>query len=133
MTKFDDSNVSASVTFDMSILHSILSFHTGSTTILASLFYLVIFISLYRTQNGPSVPSIQKQHALGLDVDHAYRDLHLVSLLPSHAVYSAYRVLILDRRASSPLQFSSKRRRARFLAGATTRNSKRTRFYPRRG
>ena len=136
--KLDDPNLSfeihacVSPTLDMSILHSIFSFRTSSTTTLASLFYFVIFISLYRTQNGPSVPSVQKQHALGLDVEHAYRDLHLVSL-PSRAVCSTYRGLILDRRASSPLQFPSKRYRARFLARTTARNSERTRFYPRRG
>jgi hypothetical protein len=117
---------------DMSTLLSILSFRTGSTTILVSLFYLVIFISLYRTQNGPSVPSIQKQHALGLDVEHAIRDLHQVCL-PSHALCSTYRVPFLDRRASPPLQFPSKRRRTQLFARTTTRNSKRTRFCPRRG
>jgi hypothetical protein len=68
-----------------STLHSIFSLRTGSTTVLASLFYLAIFTSLYVTQNGPSVPSGQAQHALGLNVERAYRDLHVVSV-PSYAV-----------------------------------------------
>ncbi|KAI9445618.1 hypothetical protein BJY52DRAFT_1315924 [Lactarius psammicola] len=65
-----------------SILQTIFSFRTGSTTVLASLFYLAIFVSLYRTQSGPQVPSIDRQHALGISVDQAYRDLHLVTERP---------------------------------------------------
>ncbi len=61
-----------------SILQSIFSFRTGSTTVLASLFYLAVFCSLYVTQYGPRVPSVDKQHTLGISVDQAYRDLHLV-------------------------------------------------------
>ncbi|KAH9990656.1 hypothetical protein BJV74DRAFT_421616 [Russula compacta] len=65
-----------------SVLHSIFSFRTGSTTVLASLFYLAIFISLYITQYGPSVPAIERQHALGLDLPQAFRDLHLIAQRP---------------------------------------------------
>ncbi|KAI9441833.1 hypothetical protein H4582DRAFT_1420677 [Lactarius indigo] len=65
-----------------SILQTIFSFRTGSTTVLASLFYLAVFVSLYATQSGPRVPSVDRQHALGLSVDQAYRDLHLVAERP---------------------------------------------------
>ena len=60
-------------------IQAFFSFRTVSTTAVASLFYLAIFTSLYVTQYGPSVPSLQSQYALGLSVEHAYRDLHLVS------------------------------------------------------
>jgi hypothetical protein len=60
------------------ILQPIFSFRTPSTTALASLFYLAIFTSLYVTQYGPSVPGLQNQHALGMSVERAYRDLHSV-------------------------------------------------------
>lgn len=65
-----------------SILQTIFSFRTGSTTVLASLFYLAVFVSLYITQSGPQVPGVDRQHALGLSVDQAYRDLHLVAERP---------------------------------------------------
>lgn len=114
-----------------STLHSMFSFRTCSTTVLASLFYLAIFTSLYVTQNGPSVPSRQKQHALGLNVEQAYRDLHVVSV-PSYTVRNAH-ILPVDRRKSSSLQFASKRYHPRFLVGTSTSHSKRLRFHPRRG
>lgn len=63
-----------------STLQSIFSFRTGSTTTLASLFYLAVFVSLYITQFGPRIPSVDRQHTLGLSVDQAFRDLHLVCL-----------------------------------------------------
>ncbi|KAH8981758.1 hypothetical protein EDB86DRAFT_416246 [Lactarius hatsudake] len=65
-----------------SILQTIFSFRTGSTTVLASLFYLAVFVSLYITQSGPHVPGVDRQRALGLSVDQAYRDLHLVAERP---------------------------------------------------
>ncbi|KAH9959052.1 hypothetical protein BC827DRAFT_1215483 [Russula dissimulans] len=65
-----------------SVLHSIFSFRTGSTTVLASLFYFAIFISLYITQSGPPLPTVETQQALGLNLEHAYRDLHLITKRP---------------------------------------------------
>ncbi|KAH9018783.1 hypothetical protein EDB83DRAFT_2528347 [Lactarius deliciosus] len=61
---------------------TIFSFRTGPTTVLASLFYLAVFVSLYTTQSGPRVPSVDRQHTLDLSVDQAYRDLHLVAERP---------------------------------------------------
>jgi hypothetical protein len=58
---------------------SAFSFRTSSATAFVSLFYLAIFTSLYLTQDGPSLPSLQRQNVLGLSVEHAYRDLHLLS------------------------------------------------------
>jgi hypothetical protein len=63
----------------------IFSFCTGSTTFLAALLYLAIFTFLYITQYGPSVPSLQRQLALGFNLGQAYQDLHRVSF-PGHAV-----------------------------------------------
>ena len=68
---------------------SIFSFHTGPTTVLASLLYLAIFTSVYITQYGPSVPSLQRRPALGFNLGHAYQDLHRVSF-PGHAVYGIH-------------------------------------------
>ncbi|KAF8262682.1 hypothetical protein EI94DRAFT_663412 [Lactarius quietus] len=65
-----------------STLQSIFSFRTGSTTVLASFFYLAVFVSLYITQSGPQVPSVDRQYSLGLSVNEAYRDLHLVAARP---------------------------------------------------
>ena len=61
-----------------STLQKFFSFRTGSTTVLASLFYLTVFVSLYITQYGPQVPSVDRQRTFDLSVDQAYRDLHLV-------------------------------------------------------
>ena len=61
-----------------STLQTLFSFRTGSTTVLASLFYLAVFVSVYITQYGPQVPSVDRQHTLGLSVNEAYRDLHMV-------------------------------------------------------
>ncbi|KAN0137858.1 hypothetical protein V8E53_004342 [Lactarius tabidus] len=65
-----------------STLQTIFSFRTGSTTVLASLFYLAVYVSLYITQSGPQVPSVDRQLTLGLSVDQAFRDLHLVAARP---------------------------------------------------
>ncbi|KAH9018391.1 hypothetical protein EDB85DRAFT_1873820 [Lactarius pseudohatsudake] len=65
-----------------SSLQPIFSFRTGPTTVLASLFYLAVFVSLYTIQSGPRVPSVDRQHTLDLSVDQAYRDLHLVAERP---------------------------------------------------
>lgn len=65
-----------------STLQTVFSFRTGSTTVLASLFYLTIFVSLYITQSGPQVPGVDRQHTLGLSVDQAYRDLQQVTERP---------------------------------------------------
>jgi hypothetical protein len=64
-----------------STLQPIFSFRTGSTTVLAFLFYLAVFVSLYITQSGPQVPSVDRQLTLGLSVDQAFRDLHLVGFM----------------------------------------------------
>jgi hypothetical protein len=58
---------------------SIFSFRTSVATAFVSIFYLAIFTSLYLTQYGPSLPTLQRQDTLGLSVEHAYRDLHLLS------------------------------------------------------
>ncbi|KAH9961137.1 hypothetical protein BGW80DRAFT_1463970 [Lactifluus volemus] len=54
---------------------SIFSFRTGSATAFVSFFYLAIFTSLYLTQYGPSLPTLQKQNELGMsiaDLPHPY-------------------------------------------------------------
>ena len=51
---------------------------SASATLLASLLYLSIFTFLYITQYGPSIPPLQRQHALGFNLGHAYKDLHRV-------------------------------------------------------
>ena len=71
-----------------STLQSIFSFRTGSTTVLASLFYFAVFVSLYITQSGPQVPSVDRQLTLGLSVDQAFRDLHLVGFM-CHAILNS--------------------------------------------
>ncbi|KAI0301738.1 hypothetical protein B0F90DRAFT_1936153 [Multifurca ochricompacta] len=65
-----------------SILQSLFSFRTGSTTVFAVLFYFAVFLSLYLTQYGPQVPSLERQHAFGLSVESAYRDLHRIAERP---------------------------------------------------
>ena len=113
-----------------SILQTIFSFRSGSTTVLASLFYLAIFVSLYRTQSGPQIPSVDRQHTLGFSVDQAYRDLHLVG---SYAIcdpsYISY-LFLIGCRTTSSLQFAPKRCCTPFPATKGTRHSKRTRLCP---
>ncbi|KAI0264235.1 hypothetical protein BC834DRAFT_884353 [Gloeopeniophorella convolvens] len=66
----------------LSILQAIFSFRTGSTTVLASLLYLGLFVSVYITQLGQPVPSTDAQRALGLDLERAYQDLHVIAERP---------------------------------------------------
>src|SRR5712672_3403675 len=118
-----------------SVLHSLFSFRTGSATAFASLFYFAIFTSLYITQSGPPLPTVETQRALGLNLEHAYKDLHLVSSLTRH-VYVTFVIspsFQIDRKASSPLQLSSKSSRSQRLVGTITRNSQRPKFYSHRG
>ncbi|KAI9507743.1 hypothetical protein F5148DRAFT_1284822 [Russula earlei] len=83
-----------------SVLRSVFSFRTGSTTVFASLFYLAVFTALITFQSAPSVPAITTQHALGLNLERAYRDLYLITKRP-HPYNSrendAVRNLLLER------------------------------------
>jgi hypothetical protein len=63
---------------------------SASATSFPSLLYLAIFTFLYVTQYGPSVPALQRQHALGFNVKHTYDDLHWVSFPGGHAVCSIF-------------------------------------------
>ncbi len=53
-------------------ISSVFAFRTLPTTVLASLIYLAIFISVLVTDDLPAVPKNRK----GLDLDQAYSDLH---------------------------------------------------------
>jgi hypothetical protein len=113
-----------------SILQTVFSFRTGSTTVLASLFYLAIFVSLYITQSGPQVPSVDRQHTLGLSVDQAYRDLRLVSSCTICNSLSNSYLFLIGCGTTSSLQFAPKRLCTPFPATEITRYSKRTRLCP---
>ncbi|KAG7452279.1 uncharacterized protein BT62DRAFT_960318 [Guyanagaster necrorhizus] len=77
-------------------ISSVFAFRTLPTTVLASLIYLAIFISLLVTDGLPAVPKNRK----GLDLDQAYLDLHKIAQRPhpynSHA-NDAVRSYILKR------------------------------------
>lgn len=64
-------------------ISSVFAFRTLPTTVLASLIYLAIFISVLVTDDLPAVPKNRK----GLDLDQAYSDLHKVII---------YFLLLLD-------------------------------------
>ena len=64
-----------------SSLRAVFCFRTFPTTFLIVLIYLTTFLSLYFADQLASVPGIAKQHAYGLSLDEAYRDLHLVSAI----------------------------------------------------
>ncbi|KAI0311189.1 hypothetical protein OF83DRAFT_1069216 [Amylostereum chailletii] len=86
----------------LAVLHSVFSFRTRSVTVLAVLFYLAIFVSLYVTDLLAPVPGTEKQAALGLDLEEAYRDLHVIAASPrpynSHQ-NDRVRAYLLDRLA----------------------------------
>ncbi|KAK0456080.1 putative zinc metalloprotease [Armillaria borealis] len=77
-------------------ISSAFAFRTLPTTVLASLIYLAIFISVLVTDDLPAVPKNRK----GLDLDQAYSDLHKIAEQPhpynSHA-NDAVRSYILGR------------------------------------
>lgn len=64
-----------------SFLHSVFAFRTVPTTVFIILLYAAAFISLYVTDQLPVVPSVDKQHGYGVDLETAYKDLHLVRAL----------------------------------------------------
>lgn len=61
-----------------SFLQSVFGFRTVPTTVFLILIYAAAFVSLYVTDQLPAVPAVEKQHGYGVDLEAAYKDLHLV-------------------------------------------------------
>lgn len=61
-----------------SFLQSVFGFRTVPTTVFLILIYAAAFVSLYVTGQLPAVPAVDKQHGYGVDLEAAYKDLHLV-------------------------------------------------------
>ena len=58
-------------------LYSALQFRTFPATIAIVLVYVAVYISVFVTDEVPSVPSTRQQH--GVNLTQAYQDLHHVS------------------------------------------------------
>ncbi|THH20498.1 hypothetical protein EW146_g874 [Bondarzewia mesenterica] len=64
------------------VFNAIFCFRAASTTSLLVLLYAAIFISLYITDQLPSVPSVDYLHGRGVNFEQTYKDLHLISARP---------------------------------------------------
>lgn len=61
-----------------SFFQSVFGFRTVPTTVFLVLIYAAAFVSLYVTDQLPAVPGVDQQQGYGVDLEAAYKDLHLV-------------------------------------------------------